>query len=383
MKLIKDLTINIYEVIADYKVKIENAPFIAILKFAEEKGGVITPELLQKELLNPLSTKACENLLKRLINLNYIELLKHSDIDDSILSIQEKAEKRIQEALRELNQIEVEHETFQQNYVADQYKLTNLGYISAQKEEFYDERNGLLKLYVAEENEFIEQRIVKIEEFNRDFDENTKIQDLNYELKSLLGNKVVVNLKNNKFILDKFEPKCKILKQEKHQLNFSTNKEGVTIKMMNFEIHGDYTEQEVKNIILENEFSHDYDSNTNILKIYFDKNKLELQRNELISQPIVSETKFKEVEIKNIKVSPHDIEDARKWHLELLKNQINSYVFTEKEFVEIANNTADKFELFKGKLNNSISRKQFITELDNTKDFYTKAKLETIDFLNY
>ncbi len=66
MELKKDLKINIYEVIADYKVKTENAPFIAILQFAQEKITPIYPSLLQEELLAPLSDKACENLLERL-----------------------------------------------------------------------------------------------------------------------------------------------------------------------------------------------------------------------------------------------------------------------------------------------------------------------------
>ena len=66
MKLTKNIQTKVFEVLAEYKVKESNAPYIAILQFAVENEGIITPEFLREEMLKPMSVKACENLLKRL-----------------------------------------------------------------------------------------------------------------------------------------------------------------------------------------------------------------------------------------------------------------------------------------------------------------------------
>lgn len=82
MELKKKIKVNVYEVIADYKVKIENAPFIAILKFAEEQKGMVYPSLLFEELLNPLPEKACENLLDRLHTMGYFNKNVDEEYED-------------------------------------------------------------------------------------------------------------------------------------------------------------------------------------------------------------------------------------------------------------------------------------------------------------
>ena len=142
MKLTKDLNIKIYEVLTGYKVKVTSSPFIAILQFANENGGDIDSDQLYNDFLQPLSQKACENILERLANMGYFKK------DNSYIE-----------------------ESYENDYYEDieediNYSLTELGYQSAQKEEFYENRNGILKIYLTD-NEFVEQKVVKIEEINR------------------------------------------------------------------------------------------------------------------------------------------------------------------------------------------------------------------------
>ncbi len=359
MILKKDIKTSVYEVIADYKVKIENAPFIAILKFAEENGGVIYQSLVHEELLAPLSEKACGNLLERLTSMGYFQKEQSDDF-------------------RHLPQYEDE---FQQKIF--NYKLTELGYESAQKEEFYDQRHGLLKLHVAEENEFIEQRVVKVEESNRDIDRETEVQKLNSELKELTKSTVIIKLKKDSFILDKFEEKCKVLKTETHNLTFAPNNQNSIVNILDFENDENYTESDLKNLFLTSEFGKHFIKDRGIVGVRFSSENIVLNRTFNISTPQINQTKFNSIEIPNIKVSPITFEDAKKWHSTLLKVQIKDYFLSDKEFTEFANREARKFELYSDSLTNSISRKEFAEQLNTENDFYAKAKLGTIDFLNY
>lgn len=348
MELKKNIKVKVYEVIADYKVKIENAPFIAILKFAEESGGIIFPSYLYNNLLFPLSEAACENLLYRLANMGYFTILK-----------------------------EVGYE--------NEYHLTDIGYQSAQNEEFYDQRNGLLKLYVAEENEFIPQRIVKILEISisKDADREADSQNLNEELKSLRNSGNTIRLNNKSIILTDFEEKCKVLKLQNEKLTFIAKEDVSTIKVLDFEAIYDFNKATLTNKLLENEYDYAYDTSKGVLYVKFNPNNLSLFRNISIKKPIINRTAFESVEVKNVRVSPEDIENAIEWHTALLKEKINKYFLSDNDFFEYANKIANEFELFKDELHNTINRKEFAKKLSSEGNFYKAAKLETIDFLNY
>lgn len=344
MELKKNLIVNVYEVIADYKVKIENAPFIAILKFAEENNGYIDSDLLHHELLKPLSEKACRNLLNRLSTMGYFE------------------------------------ETYE-----NEFYLTDLGYRSAQKEEFYDQRNGLLKLYVAEPNEFIPQRIVKIQEISmgKDADRDADSQRINKELRSIENPGNTINLINKSIILEKFEEKCKVLKVQNEKLLFTAKEVGSTIKVMDFEATNKLNKETLKNELLENDYSYAYDTRNEILNVEFNPNKLNFYRSISINEPTIKRTTFEPATIQNIKVSPSDINEAKKWHSALLKEKINKYFMSDDEFTEYANKIANEFDLYKNELQNTTNRKEFAQKLSSEDDFYKTAKLETIDFLKY
>lgn len=344
MELKKNIKVNVYEVIADYKVKIENAPFIAILKFTEENNGYVDSNLLHYKLLKPLSEKACKNLLSRLKNMGYMT----------------------------------------ENY-AGEYILTELGYQSAQKEEFFEQRTGLLKLYVAEDNEFIPQRVVKIQEISmgKDADRENDDQSLTRELKSILKAENIIDLRKESYILEHFEEQCKILKSQYETLIFTAKESGSFIKIMDFEDSNELNRETLKSELLINQYGYAFDSANNLLNIEFNPNELSFFRNIQIENPRISRTRFEPATIKNVKVSPEDFNEAKQWHSALITEKINKYFLSDNEFTEYSNKVANEFDLFKNKLQNITSRKELAQKLNKKDDFYKIAKLETIDFLNY
>ncbi len=346
MKLTKTINIETYEVLADYKVKVEKSPFIAILKFAEEQGGQVYEESLYDKLLKPLSKKACANILDRLTNMGYFK----------------------KEFGYEIN-----------------YYLTELGWKSAEQEEFYEQRKGVLRIKLVE-NEFIEQKVVEIEveelKGENRFEEEDLINVRDTNLNQLISQDIV--LENGRYILDKIEGKCRKGKKGQEQLSFVVNEDNCVVKVLNFRKVFRTNREEIIDEILEQQFREDYLKEQKIIKTEFNpQNSPQLSRNIEISEPKISNTFFNPITISDLKFSPGNLNDAKKWFKALVTERINEYFLSEEEFEVFANKIANEFDLYKKELTGSISRKELVQILTKKEDFYKKAKLETIDYLTF
>ena len=271
---------------------------------------------------------------------------------------------------------------YDENYI---YMLTELGYQSAQQEEFYDNRRGILRLYITN-NEFVPQNIVKITELRDDSyknDETELIYTNNTVLNRIKNTQNILNLNNGNFILDSFEEKCRILKEETKQLIIDTQEKYSKITLLDFKGYLEEGTNEITNSLLSNEFHSDYNEKDSILFVEYNKDNLSLVRSVEIKEPKLYQTKFDKITLSSIKVSPKNLNDAKKWYKDLLVEQVNEYFFTDKDFMNLANNIASRFDLFETKLKGSITRNELSKKLNDKEDFYTKAKLETIDYLNY
>jgi hypothetical protein len=335
----KDIGINKYRVLADYKVKVAKSPFMSVLQLAKDEDGMLNPEVLYEKLMKPLALKACENLLERLTLMGYFD-----EINDS-------------------------------------YQLTDFGLHAIDNKDFYDKRNGLLEIWVAESNMFT-QRIVKIDEIKYDDDKKSKTQDIDYKLESLVNYKSVVQLNNGAFTLDKIEEQIKFLEKSEERLIIVLEETNYKIQLANFSQFIKEEKQKVITSILESEYENNYLPKEHVVLTNFDNNNLSLVRNHKIENPIYKETYFKTITIPNVTVSPKNREEAKIWFQAKLKQGINKYFESDEEFVKYENRIANEFQLFKEELSNTISRQQLI-ELFGEEDFYKKAKLETIDYLNY
>ncbi len=349
MKLTKNIHINKYRILADYKVKVSKSPFMSVLQLANEKGGILTPDVLYDQLMQPLAIKACENLLERLTSMNYFEAFFKYDLFD-------ETEKKFHE-------------------------LTSFGEQSIETKDFYDKRNGILEIWTTEKNEFTSE-IVKIEELPYDDDKNTETKRIDSHLNSLIKPEKIIKLNTGSYTIDKIESQIKLLKQAEENITIDFNTNNYTIKLVDFISYEKEDKQNIIESILINEFQNNYLPKENILLSYFNNQDTSLIRNIKIEEPIFRETIFNSTIIPNIKVNPKDLNDAKKWFEALLKQRVNRYFLSDEEFNQFENDIANKFELYKNHLINSINRQQLI-EIFEEEDFYKKTKLETIDYLNY
>lgn len=356
MILNKDININKYRVLADYKVKVKKSPFMSVLQLAKEEIGELTAEILYEKLMKPLSVKACENLLIRLVSMGYFEKGFNGVIEGD------------------------ENEWLAENK-NDFYQLTPFGFQSIDTKDFYDTRNGLLEIWIAEDNAFA-TKIVKIEELRYDEDKEQETQNITNELLSLIKKTQVIKLKNDAFTIDKIESQVKFFSSNKEVLTVVFEESNYKIQLANFSQYIKDEQQKVIASILESEFRSNYLQQEHIVLTDFKNNNLSLVRDHKIESPVFKETFFNAITIPNVTVSPKNRKEAKSWFQAKLKQGINKYFESDEEFSKYENKIANEFQLFKEELSNTISRQQLI-ELIGEEDFYKKAKLETIDHLNY
>lgn len=352
MKLTKEIHIDKYRVLADYKVKVAKSPFMSVLQLAKEEDGKLTPEKLYEHLMKPLSIKACDNLLIRLDSMGYF----NRNVTHEENRWSEKTEHVI-------------------------YELSEFGRQSIETKDFYDKRNGLLEIWVADNNEFT-SKIVKVSELPYDEDSKIETVKINYDLANLIKSTEVIKLKKEAFTIDNIENQIKFLESDKDTLTIIFDTNSYTAELADFRKGDQVEKQKVVESILEKEFQNNYLQEENIIFKDFDKQNLKLIRNHKIESPFYKNTYFNSITIANIAVSPKNAEDAKKWFETLLKKRVNKYFLSDIEYNLFETEIASEFQLYKEVLMNSISRQELI-EAFGEEDFYKKAKLETIDYLNY
>ena len=352
MKLVKQMNIKVYQVMAEYKVKVKNAPFIAILQLAQEHE-VISPELLKEDLLHPLSNAACVNILRRLESMDYLE---YYSPDKALF--------------------------FGQNNGQNLMSLTELGKYAAEKEEYYEPRMGIIEIHIAEPNEIVRERIVKVIEVREESFESKKLMNFPSELSSVANGKIV-SLRSKSIGIDKIEQKCFLKNTNKSELSLSVENSKIVVKVEDYESVINSKEEECRSEILANEFKKDFDVERNAIKCNFEKGNLQFKRTVSIEKPLFQNTIFEPTELKNVDFFPATTQDAYDWYFELVKTRIGKYFLTDQEFENFSDEIANLFLHHSTELKGTLSRSKMISILSNKNDFYNKSKLETIDYLNY
>ena len=204
-------------------------------------------------------------------------------------------------------------------------------------------------------------------------------------IKDLSKIEEIYTLNKGEYVLDKIESKGIIGQPEDEHLNITVNKDGATTKVLNYENYrSHWTKKLLEQELLRNEFGRNYLEHINLVKVPYDEHRIMFSRKETISQPKVRSTYFDALKL-DIKVSPRNSQDAESWYLELLKQKISKrvYFLSDTEFQKYANDVAKEFILFEDELMNQYSRRGVLEKFKQEKDFYIRAKLETIDYLNY
>ncbi|MFK7796763.1 MAG: hypothetical protein AB8E82_04860 [Aureispira sp.] len=365
MNLKKQLNVNIYWLVATYKVKQKNAPMLAVLKAVREIGATTAYDL-QDHLLSPLSVQACSNLLARLKDLQYLE-----DWDEEY--IQDWEEEDIQDWDEE----------------DQEYTLTKLGEMAVAQEVFYEERKGVLKIWTTSKNDFVQQEIIKIQELGKDAkdyqNEDAAMEKIPSSLKRRLSSEDILVLNNGQYIIDKIEDKGIIGKPAHEKLTLNLDDRGLTAKVLDYEERQpSWTAAQAAQAILIHCYKERYIRERHLVKVPFDARNLALHRKETIEAPKLGDTTFEPIHL-SLKLSPIDTTAAIKWYFARLKEHILSqpnYV-SEEAFKQDANELAEQFVLFEPQLSNQFPRALVLKYLNKRADFYIRAKLETINYLTY
>jgi len=296
MKLYKKLKVQVVQVLADYKVKVKNAPFLAILQLAAEQT-YITPDELKQQLLHPLSIPACRNILRRLVGMGYFDTM-YFDSDTYEISEEEDS------------------------LLIENFLLSELGQQAVERKEYYESRRGILEIYIAEENEFIPERIVKIKEVPNEWIEEEKFKYLTKEI-AYLADGSIIPLRPESFIIDKIESKYLPKGTKKMNLCLDADQQSLRIKIEDYErIERGVPDKRLREEILSNEFNSNYLKEYDAVKYKFNKNNLQLKRNLEIEKPQFRSTFFDNTSISNVNILPKTKQEAYDWHRELIKSRI-------------------------------------------------------------
>ena len=369
MKLIQHTPTKTYEILADYTKISKESPLIAILKVCSEQSP-FTVDMLQ-DFLSPLNKNAVKNIIHRLVKLDYLL----TDIDDFDDHYQNEPIGAVAKRIHRIKKLEYDEEVM--------YSVSERGEEVCLKEEIEEEKRGVLKMTIAYP-ENAEALMVKLEALQKDaFHNQENIEDnAQSEFSEFINESQ--HLKNGTFKLKGIEDIYVIGEEKKQDYIFNFSDESYKSELLDFSKTVKVDKSEVISELLANEYESDYDKKAQLIRMPFDANELSLKRKVSIHYPEFDGLHFNKVVLDNpIKISPVNLKKKKKWYKALIVSRIQNYFFSDDEFNVYTNQIAEEFVEYKQKLSKYISREELINDLSQPEDFYKKAKLETINYLNY
>ncbi len=352
MKLIQQTPTTTYQILTDYTEISKESPLISVLKVCKEIGVFNVSEL--QDFLKPLNNNAISNLLFRL---EVLEYLKSAEKKNDFLEFSEEEES---------------------------YELTQMGLDVCLKEEIEEEKRGIIAMTIAYPKN-ADAIIVKLEALRKDEfqdQENTKSNS-----KREFNNFINENqyLKNGTFKLKHIENTYALDEEKEQDYTFNFSEESYTSQLLDFSKIVKVSKSEVIAELLVNEYQSAYDEEKQLIRMPFDAKELALKRRISIENPKYDGLYFNKIELeKPVQISPLNRQEAEQWFTALVVSRIQNYFFSDEEFNVYTKEIAEKFVEYKQGLTNSISRMELINKLHNKPaGFYIKAKLDTINYLNY
>lgn len=353
MKLKQHTPTITYQILTDYTVISKESPLISILKVCSEQSPFTVHNI--QDFLRPLPKNGVKNIINRLEQLEYLE-------KDT-----ERFDKDYQEHIEEL-----------------EYGISTKGLEVCHKEEIEEEKRGIIEMTVAYPKN-ANAIIVKLESLSKDgFQDqantknNAKIEFNDFINKSLY-------LKNGTFKLKHIENIYVVGEKKEQDYTFNFSEDSYTSQLLDFSQTVNVSKNEVIDELLITEFERAYNEEKHLINASFNNSNLSLKRKISIKRPIYNGLYFNKIELaKPIQISPLNIQEAKQWFTALVVSRIQNYFFSDKEFEQYINRIAEEFIEYKHSLTNSISKSQIIGEIRNdSAAFYIKAKLDTINYLNY
>jgi hypothetical protein len=363
--------ISVYQVAMELQVEMDKHPFISILMLAGElynEDKAITATDLRLKLFPPLPERACLNLLKRLEADDYLCPAKGS-----------KPTNRF-------------NDTLNSEYYFD---LTSKGKQSIESRSVWIGEKGIYNIYIAD-NPLAIQRIVAIRRVtpneiqNSSHLENWKssktIQDLEKTYVDIKGIDNKGNTYNNeRYYIAKMDDKCFELQAEDCDLEIAA-KPNVPIQL-----HLTFKKNQYQTMV----FNHTYDTLKEALlthqfgKAYqkpyiltnYNAEQLNFTRDIDIEHFKWDDNVFENTHLKDVPCRPSNSKEAQFWYEAILTNQVTKY-YMDSDFEILSENCQKEFKPYF--ILPIMSRQNLAEKISSEKkNFYLKAKLETIDFLTY
>jgi hypothetical protein len=405
----KKQIVKVHQIAMELLTKIKESPFIAILILAKELGGSINPEILRSELFPTLPLAACRNLLVRLELQGYFK--QQEDKEGGIyVTEMGKRDNIVETYIRNFEQpiIATELNRFNRQITIEQFQgwinqnlqnglfkniqtteagfwLTQKGQDSAADKSMWVGEKGIYNVY-STETPFSEQRIIGLEPVKKDIadDRHQQTKRVPNELSSYENQEIY--LKGTEYRIEKIDNKCFQLPDENWILKLSAApKQKVNLSIKGKEIVEFVKEMEFdfevsQSDILSKNFGHSY-SEGYVLSP-FDNQNTNFVREINIEKPVLMNEVFEPTDLKDIKHRPATEQDAQNWYLHLLTNNIQKYFLSDSEFDTHSNAHTQLFQPHFNLV--APKRADLIRELSKDKGtFYQRAKLETIDYLNF
>lgn len=353
MKLIQHTPTITYQVLTDYTEISKESPFISILKVCSEQSPFTVDDL--QDFLRPLNKNAVKNIIHRLEQLDYI-IKYDKDLDDIYSEYNEELK----------------------------YWISERGIEVCLNEEIEEEKRGIIAMTIAYPRN-ADPIIVKLEPLSKDeFQdrENTK-NNAKREFNDFINQSQ--HLKNGTFKLKHIEDTYVVREKKEQDYIFNFSEKNYTSQLLDFSNTVETSKSEVIAELLTNEYQSAYDEEQQLIRMPFNTKELSLKRKISIENPQFDGLYFNKIELeKPVQISPLDDQEAEKWFTALVVSRIQNYFFSDEEFDRYTEQIAEELFEYKQGLINSISRSQLIHKLNKKPaGFYIKAKLDTINYLNY
>ena len=360
--------VNRYHMQLVLEKKETNPPFLSVLMLAREKGGQITPQMVQSYLMPSLPLRACENLLNRLRELSYL---------NSDFSLTEKGYKSAETRtfwVRERGAYVVD--------LLDSNLITNLtGQKIMKITPLRDSRSPKKELHSTKE--IIEDHLKKdILLLDKEGNHET-VRIIHFEENSLLVDHVNVDMeikvdKEDAILIIKNSKKDNQASENEGQKQYGQPSEHIIAR---FSV--DLREETIREELLEKKFGTSYDKGRRVVFSPFDPNNLALIRDVKIEKPNFRDNIFEPVTLENIRFVPSDLEQARQWMETWLLRYTDRYLWSEEDFQEYVRQRLGLILEFYPTLK-EITREDLIQKFSNQDNgFYFAAKLETANYLTY
>ncbi len=353
MELIQHTPTVTYQILADYTEISKESPLIAILKICSEQSP-FTVEILQ-DFLTPLNKNAVKNIIDRLEQFDYLIKYKEEFQED-----------------------------YQEHNEESEYRISTRGTEVCLKEEIEEEKRGIIAMTVAYPKN-ADAIIVKLEALRKDEfqdQENTK-SNAKREFNDFINKSQY--LKNGTFKLKDVENTYVIDEKKEQDYIFKFSDESYSSELLDFSKTFNTPKREVIRDLLINHFERKYNEDKHLVNLPLNTNDLSLKRKISIENPKYNDIYFNKVELKNpVQISPLNHQEAEHWFTALVVSRIQDYFFSDEEFNIYTKEIAEEFVEYNKSLTNSISRMELINKLHNKPaNFYLKAKIGTINYLNY